>query len=220
MKLANKIAMGVALAAVGLTTLAGSVQAGTADMNTKGSLSYGKVNVNTPGNDFDGNVAILGLEGEYASGFSYDFRIVDGDVEGDYAAGDFGFQYLWGKFGVAGEFAYAENGGTSYTDRTSLGAVAQTEVENITLSAKLLSDVNKFGDDYELTLGADFDVTPILGVSLEAGKIDNDRPANFAELTAEYELMNGLGVKGALYTMAYDNDVTINTVSLGLTKSF
>jgi hypothetical protein len=217
-KLASKIVMGAALTAVALTTLAGSVQAG--EMETKATLGFAKIDVETPSGDADGNAVVLGLEGSYGLGFSYDIEVMDGDIGGDYAAGDFDAQYLWnGKLGVAFGFDYQDID-DKYSDRFSVGLAGETNLENLTLSGKVLSDVDEFGEHYELTLGAEFMAAPNTTVSMEAGQLYDGQSTDFGSVAAEYKLANGMGLEAEFFTSKDEADTKVKAIALGVNMSF
>ena len=141
------------------------------------------------------------LAGEYASGLHYDVKLHSGDIEGVSAKGaELHMGYLFkGLVGPAVKHEVVKLGDA--TDARTLAGVEGTYAlgNSISLDGSLVSDVDAFGDDVTLKLGADY----AFGNGLVAtGSWERDRIAGVnADVVGaglSYELGNAAFIDGAV----------------------
>lgn len=205
-----------------LLMTAATVAAMPAAAETTVSTGYETATYSFGGTDSTYEGLTTTISGEYASGLHYDLELNAGDIEGVSAkGGELHMGYLYkGIVGPAVSHEVSVIGG-EHSARTLAGVEAAYALgEAIDLDGSVTSDVDAFGDDWAVKLGADY----AFGNGFVAtGSWEHERiagaKADVLEAGVRYDLGNNAFVDGAVsYGEADGVDAT--SIKAGLGFSF
>lgn len=223
----SRIVLGLAMGATALTSFAGGSFANQHEV----TLSYGEtsIDVGRPG-DFRGNDVTLESRGTYDSGFRYDVSLTKSQMKnvvipgavnqalGDANFGELNFRYMPTGLGLAGSFEFGDN----IEDNLGLGVAAEYDVFRLEAYGALTSDVENFLDDFDLEIGARYELSEaaILMTELNRSWNNDENAQTSIEVGGRYYVTQNSYVQATYETSVDSSDLDAETFSLGVGLNF